>query len=378
MTNFTFKKNPNLILVLVVVIILTFSLTNCRGFLQNVKDAFPVGGTENQKKIISPGFWAQFYDETHTQIVANDIPIESVPLDSLDASNELDSNIYSDQQGELYTTDTRLTDTQTNQAQLESQTLQPEPQRSDSNFEYSEGEIVHEDPDTTVKPLIIAEDSDSFLEESTVTEPEVLSEETASAITIPPQPKNISVEVNSESTQEPSTETTEPDNTNPTEEIDDQNLIENPKDSNQKPDPIQNESENVQTALVQPQKTTKLFRWPVTGRTIREFGEQNEGINLAVPEGTPVKAAEGGRVVYSDDDLVDFGMLVIIRHDNGWISAYAHNKELLVERDDIVRRGDEIAYAGATGNLAEFPQLHFMLRNSENIPVNPVDYLPQQ
>ena len=58
-------------------------------------------------------------------------------------------------------------------------------------------------------------------------------------------------------------------------------------------------------------------------------------------------------------------MLIIIRHDNGWISAYAHNKESLVERDDIVGRGDEIAHAGATGNLVEFPQLHFMLRNSE-------------
>ncbi len=391
MTNFTFKKYPNTILVLVVTITLTFSLSSCHGFLQNVKDAFPVGGTENQKKIIAHNFWAQFYDETTTQVVSNDIPIESVPLDSLDTSNELDSNLYSDQQGELHTPETQLADLQTNQVALTcpegtsevscnptNQTLQSELQSSDTNFEYSGGEIVHEDPDTTVKPLIITEDSDSFLEESTVVEPEVLTEETASAINVLPQPKDISVEENSESTQEPSTEPTERINATPTEEVVDQNLIENSKDNNQKTDPISNESENVQTALVQPQKTTKLFRWPVTGRTIKEFGGQNEGINLAVPEGTPVKAAEDGRVVYSDEDLVDFGKLVIIRHDNGWISAYAHNEELLVKRDEIVRRGDEIAKAGATGNLAEFPQLHFMLRNSENIPVNPLEYLPKQ
>ena len=131
---------------------------------------------------------------------------------------KLDSNLYSDQQGELYTTDTQFADTQTdqnaltcpedslevscpltnqseaiNQAQLESQPLQP--QNRVNNFEYSEGEIVHEDPDSSVKPLIIAEDSDSFLEEST--ESEVPYQETASTINVLPQPKNIKVVVNS-------------------------------------------------------------------------------------------------------------------------------------------------------------------------------------
>ena len=132
----------------------------------------------------------------------------------------------------------------------------------------------------------------------------------------------------------------------------------------------------------QSQEEVKKLRWPVTGRVIAEFGDlidgkENEGINLAVPEGTPVKAAEDGLVLYSDSELEELGNLILVRHSGGWVSVYAHIKESKVKRGDSVKRGDEIAFAGASGPV-EYPQLHFELRTPKNIPVNPLDYLSKQ
>ena len=120
------------------------------------------------------------------------------------------------------------------------------------------------------------------------------------------------------------------------------------------------------------------FRWPVRGRIISTFGdktngERNDGINLAVPDGTPVKAAEDGVVIYSGNELKSYGNLVLVRHSEGWVTAYAHNRSLTVRRGDQVRRGQEIAEAGATGSVSS-PQLRFELRKGST-PVNPLDYL---
>jgi protein-L-isoaspartate(D-aspartate) O-methyltransferase len=122
----------------------------------------------------------------------------------------------------------------------------------------------------------------------------------------------------------------------------------------------------------------KSFRWPVRGRIISGFGtkpngEKNDGINLAVPEGTSVKAAEGGTVIYAGNELEGYGNLVLVRHADGWVSAYAHNKEILVKRGDQVRRGQTVGYAGMTGSVTS-PQVHFELRKGAK-PVNPLDYL---
>ena len=108
------------------------------------------------------------------------------------------------------------------------------------------------------------------------------------------------------------------------------------------------------------------FRWPVQGRIISEFGTKpdgghNDGINVAVPAGTSVKAAENGVVAYAGDELKGYGNLVLVRHSNNWVSAYAHNEEILVKRGDQVRRGQVIAKAGRTGQVNQ-PQLHFELR----------------
>lgn len=117
------------------------------------------------------------------------------------------------------------------------------------------------------------------------------------------------------------------------------------------------------------------FRWPARGRVIAGFSGKggNEGINIAVPEGTPIKAAEGGTVAYAGNELKGYGNLVLIRHPNGYVSAYAHNGELKVKRGDTVKRGQVVANSGQTGNVSS-PQLHFELRKGAS-PVDPTPYL---
>lgn len=117
------------------------------------------------------------------------------------------------------------------------------------------------------------------------------------------------------------------------------------------------------------------FRWPARGRVIAGFSGKggNEGINIAVPEGTPIKAAEGGTVAYAGNELKGYGNLVLIRHPNGYVSAYAHNGALNVKRGDAIKRGQVVATAGQTGNVAS-PQLHFELRKGST-PVDPTPYL---
>lgn len=122
------------------------------------------------------------------------------------------------------------------------------------------------------------------------------------------------------------------------------------------------------------------FRWPVRGRVISEFGkkpngERNDGINLAVPEGTAVKAAEDGTVIYSGNELKSYGNLILVRHENGWVSAYAHNSELKVKRGDQVRRGQIVALSGMTGGVTT-PQVHFELRKDAT-PVNPLSHMSE-
>ena len=124
-----------------------------------------------------------------------------------------------------------------------------------------------------------------------------------------------------------------------------------------------------------PSEPAAEFRWPARGRVIAGFGANggNEGINISVPEGTPVKAAESGTVTYSGSEVKGYGNLVLIKHDNGYVSAYAHNGELSVKRGEKVKRGQVIAKAGQTGNVTS-PQLHFEIRKGQT-PVDPTAFL---
>jgi murein DD-endopeptidase MepM/ murein hydrolase activator NlpD len=116
------------------------------------------------------------------------------------------------------------------------------------------------------------------------------------------------------------------------------------------------------------------FRWPARGRIIEAFkAGGNDGINIAVPEGTSVRAAESGVVAYAGDELKGYGNLVLIRHPNGFVTAYANNGELDVKRGETVKRGQVIAKSGQSGNVNS-PQLHFELRKGST-PVDPTSYL---
>jgi murein DD-endopeptidase MepM/ murein hydrolase activator NlpD len=108
------------------------------------------------------------------------------------------------------------------------------------------------------------------------------------------------------------------------------------------------------------------LRWPLRGKIISGFGPKqnglkNEGINIAVPEGTNIQAAEGGVVAYAGNELKGYGNLVLIRHEGGYVTAYAHAAKLLVKKGDLVKRGAIIAIAGQTGAV-QSPQLHFEVR----------------
>ena len=120
--------------------------------------------------------------------------------------------------------------------------------------------------------------------------------------------------------------------------------------------------------------TEPEFRWPARGRIIQGFkAGGNDGINISVPAGTSVRAAESGVVVYSGDGLKGYGNLVLIKHPNGFVTAYGNNGELDVKRGDKVTRGQVIAKSGDTGNVNS-PQLHFELRKGST-PVDPTSYL---
>ena len=116
------------------------------------------------------------------------------------------------------------------------------------------------------------------------------------------------------------------------------------------------------------------------GRIIAPYGTApnggaNVGIDLAIAEGTPVQAIANGTVIYAGDAVEGYGNLLLVRHGDGWVSAYANNAAFLVVRGQTVCAGQVIARSGATGTVTE-PQLHFELRKGAR-PVNPVDYLPK-
>ena len=140
--------------------------------------------------------------------------------------------------------------------------------------------------------------------------------------------------------------------------------------------PAATTAEPTTTAAISKEAPTD-FRWPAKGRVISGFGGKggasNDGINISLPEGTPVKAAESGTVAYAGSELKGYGNLVLIRHPNGYVTAYAHNGELKVKRGDTVTRGQTIATSGQSGNVST-PQLHFEIRKGST-PVDPLPHL---
>lgn len=133
--------------------------------------------------------------------------------------------------------------------------------------------------------------------------------------------------------------------------------------------------------LAEPERFSGRFDWPLTGPIVRRFGSLgggrwNDGVNIGAVEGTPILAAADGVVAYVGSEVAAFGGLILLRHGDGWITAYGHAEELLVKRGQPVKRGQIIARAGETGSATE-PQLHFEIRQGRK-PVDPLEHLPRR
>jgi murein DD-endopeptidase MepM/ murein hydrolase activator NlpD len=120
------------------------------------------------------------------------------------------------------------------------------------------------------------------------------------------------------------------------------------------------------------------YRWPVRGAVIAAYGanvdgNRNDGIDISVPEGTPIKAAENGVVIYAGSSLKELGNAVLVRHDDGTVTVYGHAGELNVQRGQKIQRGQTVAVSGMSGNATR-PKLHFEVRKNAT-PVNPMTYL---
>lgn len=144
--------------------------------------------------------------------------------------------------------------------------------------------------------------------------------------------------------------------------------------------PIEPAAAPVMPPAPPPPPGTRGFVWPVQGRIIASYGTtesgaHSDGINIAAPAGTPVLAAAAGTVAYVGNELRGYGNLVLIKHEGGYLTAYAHNGTILVHRGDHVARGQPIAKVGATGTVTQ-PQLHFEIRAGRNA-VDPMPLLPQ-
>lgn len=124
-----------------------------------------------------------------------------------------------------------------------------------------------------------------------------------------------------------------------------------------------------------------LFSWPTDGKIVSTFGPKdggkiNDGINILAAEGNPVRAARSGTIVYAGNEIPAYGTLIIIRHTDGWTTAYAHLSKVLVNKGDIINKKNVIATVGNTGTVIT-PQLHFEIRYKSK-PVNPLKYLSKR
>lgn len=127
-----------------------------------------------------------------------------------------------------------------------------------------------------------------------------------------------------------------------------------------------------------PKRSSSRFQWPVSGRVISRFGPKkgglhNDGINIAMPRGAPVRAAENGVVLYTGDALKGYGNLVLVKHSGGWVTAYAHLEKILVKKGQKLGVGETLGTVGSSGQV-DTPQLHFEIRKGSKA-LNPAKYL---
>ena len=131
--------------------------------------------------------------------------------------------------------------------------------------------------------------------------------------------------------------------------------------------------------IAQPGSFSGSFAWPAKGRIVSRFGPgesgaKNNGIDIGVPAGTPIRASADGVVAYAGDKVAVFGGLILINHGSGWVSAYGHASRVDVVRGQKVTRGEVIGLSGDSGYASQ-PKLHFELRK-DRVPVDPAAQLP--
>jgi murein DD-endopeptidase MepM/ murein hydrolase activator NlpD len=124
------------------------------------------------------------------------------------------------------------------------------------------------------------------------------------------------------------------------------------------------------------------FAWPLHGKVLAPYGtgqggQKNDGIDIQAATGDPVKAADGGTVIYAGSDVAHLGNLLLVQHQGGYITAYGNNEALLVKKGDAVKKGQTIAKAGNSGGAAS-PRLHFEVRRGGSKTVDPMTVLPAQ
>ena len=122
----------------------------------------------------------------------------------------------------------------------------------------------------------------------------------------------------------------------------------------------------------------KIFKWPTSGKVIATFGNKksgrrNDGINIKAPEGSPVRVAKSGKVIYRGNELPAWGNLILVKHENGWTTAYAHLDKFFVNLGAKLKTGDILGAVGKTGNVDDY-QLHFQVRKNSK-PLDPLKFL---
>lgn len=143
--------------------------------------------------------------------------------------------------------------------------------------------------------------------------------------------------------------------------------------------PVHSVTINTHIPLPQlPKQSGQLLLWPVGGKVLNRYGSlgdgtHHDGINIAAPQGMPVRAADNGIVVYVGNELKNFGNLLLIRHASNLLTAYAHHETILVRRGDPVKRGQIIGTVGTSGSV-NIPQLYFEVREGVKA-VDPIPYL---
>jgi murein DD-endopeptidase MepM/ murein hydrolase activator NlpD len=145
------------------------------------------------------------------------------------------------------------------------------------------------------------------------------------------------------------------------------------------PTPLSPAANSITVPATPPSGPAPRFEWPMRGKIVAPYGTQggqkSDGIDIAADKGAPVKAADGGTVVYAGNEVRGMGNLLLVSHANGYITAYGYNDELLVKKGDTVKKGQVIAKAGTSGGAAD-PRLHFEVRHGGKT-IDPMTVLPQ-